>query len=64
MPLLLAPHIGRLSETQDLSMAILAFFTMVPFIAFYLIYFLLYKERSEIQRELFKQKIKFKIQVV
>jgi hypothetical protein len=48
MPLLLAPHISRLGETQDLSMAILAFLTMVSFIAFYFIYFRLYKDRSKI----------------
>jgi hypothetical protein len=51
MPLPLAPDISRLSETQDLSMAILAVFTMVSFITFYLIYFRLYKERSEILNE-------------
>jgi preprotein translocase subunit YajC len=48
MPLLLAPHISRLGETQELSMAILAFFTMLSFIAFYFIYFRLYKDRSKI----------------
>jgi hypothetical protein len=51
MPLPLAPDISRLSETQDLPMAILAVFTMVSFITFYLIYFRLYKERSEILNE-------------
>jgi hypothetical protein len=48
MPLLLATNFNELIETQDLSMAILAFFTMVSFITFYLIYFRLYKDRSEI----------------
>jgi hypothetical protein len=48
MPLLVASHIGRLRETQGLSMVILAFLTMVSFIAFYFIYFRLYKDRSKI----------------
>ncbi|AFU69285.1 hypothetical protein P700755_002526 [Psychroflexus torquis ATCC 700755] len=68
MPLLLAPHLGRLSETQDLSMVILAFFTMLSFITFYLIYFRLYKERSEIlndyKENFLNKKIYIKFEVV
>jgi len=68
MPLLLAPHIGRLSETQGLSMAILSFFTMVSFIAFCLIYFRLYKDRSEIlndyKENFLNKKLDLKFEVV
>jgi ABC-type multidrug transport system fused ATPase/permease subunit len=68
MPLVLAPHIGRLSETQGLSMAILAFFTMVSCIAFYFIYFRLYKNRSEILDEykenFLNKKLELKFEIV
>jgi hypothetical protein len=68
MPLVLAPHIGRLSETQSLSMAILAFFTMVSCIAFYFIYFRLYKNRSEILDEykenFLNKKLELKFEIV
>jgi hypothetical protein len=68
MPLVLAPHIGRLTETQSLSMAILAFFTMVSCIAFYFIYFRLYKNRSEILDEykenFLNKKLELKFEIV
>jgi hypothetical protein len=68
MPLLVASHIGRLRETQGLSMAILAFFTMVSCIAFYFIYFRLYKNRSEILDEykenFLNKKLELKFEIV
>ncbi|MBZ9788454.1 hypothetical protein LB456_13385 [Psychroflexus sp. CAK57W] len=51
LPLMMAPHIGRLTENENWSMAILAFFTTISFIAFYLIYFKLYKNRFQLLKE-------------
>jgi hypothetical protein len=68
MPLLLALHIGRLSENQGLSMIILAFFTMVSCIAFYFIYFRLYKDLSEIlnnyKENFLNKKLDLKFEIV
>ncbi|SDG91124.1 hypothetical protein [Psychroflexus sediminis] len=68
IPFMLAPHIGGLTENEAFSMAILAFFTMISFIAYYLIYFRLYKDRSEIlkaYKETFlKNKLDYKLEVI
>lgn len=48
MPLIIAPHIGRLAEDEFWSMAILAAFSTISVIGFYLMYFRIYKERHNI----------------
>lgn len=48
MPLLIAPHVGRLAEDEFWSMAILSVFATISVIGFYLLYLRLYKERHSI----------------
>lgn len=68
LPLMMFPHIGRLAENENWSMAILAFFTVISFIAFYLIYFRLYKDRSEIlkayKENFLNNKLDYKFEVI
>lgn len=51
LPLYLLIYIDNLTDNDYLSVAIIAFFTTLSFLAFYLIYFKLYKERSKILQD-------------
>jgi hypothetical protein len=68
LPLMMSPHIARLAENENWSMFILAFFTVISFIAFYLIYFRLYKYRSEIlkayKEDFLNNKLDYKFEVI
>lgn len=48
LPIIIAPNIGKLTENEVWSMSILSFSMTISFIVFYLIFFRLYKDRSEI----------------
>lgn len=67
-PLLIAPHLGILIENADFSIAIIAFLAMISFISPYLIYYRLYKNRSQFlqdyQDNYLSEKINFKLDLI